>query len=319
MDKAQAWLLASLRVFQHLARAFPHAEAGVAIRNVVDLHPGGMSAADRATRAGHMAVWPEELAPARLEADTFSYQAPVVHMRTYLPFVRRCCLARGVRFHRARVASLAHAVEVATRASPAARGRWGGGGGGVVVNCTGLGSRSLEDVRDGHLYPNRGVLVLVDLPSATSVVTNTAFDGEKLAYVCPQKDGVLACGGLSQKGAYSTTVTDEEARGVLERCASFTPGLRAAKVLGTWAGLRPSRHGGVRLEPGAAGPAPGAPLNVIHNYGHGGSGVVLSWCVLARALPAAPWQPRAPGQHANVPPASPFLLAQPRVPAARVS
>jgi len=37
-------------------------------------------------------------------------------------------------------------------------------------------------------------------------------------------------------------------------------------------GLRPCRTGGVRLEWERVGT-----LQIIHNYGHGGSGVTLSW------------------------------------------
>ena len=51
------------------------------------------------------------------------------------------------------------------------------------------------------------------------------------------------------------------------------PALRDAQVLEHVAGLRPGRPT-VRLE-GRADLADGTPL--IHNYGHGGSGITLSW------------------------------------------
>jgi glycine/D-amino acid oxidase-like deaminating enzyme len=46
------------------------------------------------------------------------------------------------------------------------------------------------------------------------------------------------------------------------------------------AGLRPSREGGLRLEREDRG----ALCPVIHNYGHGGSGVTLHWGCAADAL-----------------------------------
>jgi D-amino-acid oxidase len=50
------------------------------------------------------------------------------------------------------------------------------------------------------------------------------------------------------------------------------PALAHAPVLGTVAGLRPARPT-VRLERGVL--ADGTP--VIHDYGHGGSGITLAW------------------------------------------
>ncbi len=49
------------------------------------------------------------------------------------------------------------------------------------------------------------------------------------------------------------------------------PSLEAAEVLGHWVGLRPGREG-IRLELEEIGGR-----TVIHNVGHGGSGLTLAW------------------------------------------
>ncbi|HEY2792992.1 MAG TPA: FAD-dependent oxidoreductase, partial [Micromonosporaceae bacterium] len=71
------------------------------------------------------------------------------------------------------------------------------------------------------------------------------------------------------------------AAGIVARCAAIDPRLASARVLEHRVGLRPSRPS-VRLEAVAQNGR-----TVIHNYGHGGSGVTLSWgCaddVVARA------------------------------------
>lgn len=59
----------------------------------------------------------------------------------------------------------------------------------------------------------------------------------------------------------------------MDRCAELVPELRRAEVLELLVGLRPTRPT-VRLE---ARPAHGTVPRVIHNYGHGGSGITLSW------------------------------------------
>lgn len=50
------------------------------------------------------------------------------------------------------------------------------------------------------------------------------------------------------------------------------PDLRDARVIGRLAGVRPYRRGGVRVELETL-----AGKTVVHNYGHGGSGITLSW------------------------------------------
>jgi D-amino-acid oxidase len=61
-------------------------------------------------------------------------------------------------------------------------------------------------------------------------------------------------------------------RGILERCIAAVPGLADAPVIGVEVGIRPGRPR-VRLDR-EAGPAR---TPVVHNYGHGGNGVMLSW------------------------------------------
>jgi D-amino-acid oxidase len=60
----------------------------------------------------------------------------------------------------------------------------------------------------------------------------------------------------------------------MDRCIEVVPELAGAEMLQHHVGLRPSRPGGVRLEVDAEGPKG---TEVIHNYGHGGAGVTLSW------------------------------------------
>jgi len=69
-------------------------------------------------------------------------------------------------------------------------------------------------------------------------------------------------------GTAGHTRTAEDIR---DRCAEVEPRLTGTSVLETRVGLRPTRPE-VRLEAERLGAA-----QVIHNYGHGGAGVTLSW------------------------------------------
>jgi len=176
----------------------------------------------------------------------------------------------------------------------------------VVVNCTGLGSVAL--VGDAAMTPVRGVLVLVHCPGVEHVFSDESSLGPALSYIVPKGVDVVACAGCAEPGATGLEVSSAEAAAVQARCAELLPALRGAPVLSAWAGLRPVRDS-VRLEADAL---PGG-VRVVHNYGHGGSGVVCSWgCaeeVVRMAGAPRALRPRDLGdQAAGLPP----LLHQPR-------
>uniref|UniRef100_A0A8C6PHT8 D-aspartate oxidase n=1 Tax=Nothobranchius furzeri TaxID=105023 RepID=A0A8C6PHT8_NOTFU len=89
-------------------------------------------------------------------------------------------------------------------------------------------------------------------------------------------DLIVNCSGLGSKSLVGDThVYPVRAEGILERCSRLEPSLRKAKVLGEWVGLRPSRKN-PRVEKEVV-QVQGHRVPVVHNYGHGGSGVTLAW------------------------------------------
>ena len=143
---------------------------------------------------------------------------------------------------------------------------------GVVVNCTGLASRSLA--QDADLHPVRGQVVLVRRP--TSGVHEWLLDQSDPArpfYVVPRQHDVVI-GGTADVGEWDTRPDPATADDLLDRARALVPALRDARVIGHRAGLRPARSE-VRLE--GVPHADGGPGGVVHCYGHGGAGVTLSW------------------------------------------
>jgi D-amino-acid oxidase len=109
----------------------------------------------------------------------------------------------------------------------------------------------------------RGQIVVVENPGITEFFV---AETDPPVYFFPQGD-LVVLGGTAQEDAGDTTPDPEEARSILARCAAVEPRLHGARIVGHRVGLRPVRPR-IRLERDAG---------VVHNYGHGGAGVTLSW------------------------------------------
>jgi D-amino-acid oxidase len=124
-----------------------------------------------------------------------------------------------------------------------------------VANCAGLGARQL--VPDPTLRPVRGPKVVVENPGLDTFFVEAP---------------------LGADGDERLDPDPAEANEILRACAEVEPRLAGARVLEHRVGLRPSRPA-VRLEAERVGGA-----LVVHNYGHGGEGVMHSWGCAAEAV-----------------------------------
>lgn len=142
---------------------------------------------------------------------------------------------------------------------------------GIVVNCTGVAARALA--RDPDVRPVRGQSVILANPG----LTHWWYDDSPgtLTYVVPHGPRVVI-GGTLEDDVWDTTPDPVTAERLLERAGRIVPALRDAAVLGHRVGLRPTRPV-VRVDVEAR-PTEADPCHVrVHCYGHGGSGVTLSW------------------------------------------
>ena len=141
------------------------------------------------------------------------------------------------------------------------------GAAGVVVNCTGLGARDL--VPDATLYPTRGQLVVVSNPGLDEFFQDNTHS-EDLTYILPHGDTVVL-GGCATDRSVSPAEAEITAQRIIKRCAEIEPKLLGARVIEPRVGLRPNRDR-LRIEEVEIDG-----MRVIHNYGHGASGVSMSW------------------------------------------
>lgn len=173
-------------------------------------------------------------------ADAWSFESPVIEMPVFLSWLTDRIVSLGGTVTRMNLSAL-----------PAAD---------LVVNATGLGARHFAD--DPAVTPVRGQVVVVDQFG----LDRWWLDASAPTYVVPREHEVIV-GGTDIEGEWSRTPDPEVTRDILDRAARLVPGVRDATIRRVKVGLRPVRPT-VRVERSG---------DVIHCYGHGGSGVTLSW------------------------------------------
>jgi D-amino-acid oxidase len=135
----------------------------------------------------------------------------------------------------------------------------------LVINCAGIGARTLVPDRD--LEPHRGQVALVrKLDLACAIVCDDA----PLTYVIPRTNDCVFGGtnDLSDDRAIDPAATTR----IVAECSRVLD-IPKPDVLAERVGIRPFRRSGIRVE--RAGMRDGRA--VIHNYGHGGAGFTFSW------------------------------------------
>jgi D-amino-acid oxidase len=247
-DRVLSWGRRSYEVFEELS-GLP--ESGVLMREGVEIwhqqvpDPWWADAVPRVRRCHK-----DELPPGY--RDGHSFVAPIVEMPIYLSYLMDRFATSGGNVQRCTLSSL---EELAGEAS-------------VVVNCVGLGAREL--VGDTSMRPIRGQIIRVRNPGLKRFVLDEE-NPEGVTYIVPRsRDCIL--GGTAEEGEWNIQPDPETAEGILHRCTRLEPSLTDAEVLEHKVGLRPGRPT-IRLERDDS--LDNVPL--IHNYGHGGSGITLSW------------------------------------------
>lgn len=138
----------------------------------------------------------------------------------------------------------------------------------ILVNCSGSGSRAL--VPDDSVTAIKGHLVVVENPGLVEFFSEETGDSPRLTHWYPHS-GSVVLGGVAQEGNWRLEPDLTDAERILSRCAAIEGAFDGAKVLEQRTGLRPTRAT-VRVE---VEHRPG--YSIVHNYGHGGAGVTLSW------------------------------------------
>jgi D-amino-acid oxidase len=211
--------------------------------------------------------------------DAYAYLAPMIDTDVYMPWLLAEVQRAGCRIiQRKLVGPLREQQEYLTQFY----------GADAIVQCAGLGARELAEE---SMYPMRGALIRVRndgkaMPRITQAHC-ISHDGSStdrgFVFIVPRGDDMLVLGGLAEPDEWDLEIGLNNYAPIREmhrRCCELLPVLRDAEIDSAEpvrVGLRPFRAGNVRLEcqPGT---------RIVHNYGHGGSGVTFSWgCALEAA------------------------------------
>jgi D-amino-acid oxidase len=258
-ERIERWAKVTLTSLAKLS----HPELGAnELAGIVHTPKGVAASRDSDAPAPEFAATADDLAPCAPDeippgyASAWRLTATTVAMPGYLGYLAgRFGRAGGKSAFPAKIGKLSDA----SRLAPSAR---------VIVNCTGCGARDL--VPDPDVVPVRGQVVVAANPGITEFFVGTGSEPGDLTYLFPHGD-VVVLGGTEQRGNWSLDADPDTAADIIAACAVIEPALRGASVLEHRVGLRPARSR-VRLEAERSGN-----LTIVHNYGHGGSGVTLSW------------------------------------------
>ncbi len=194
-------------------------------------------------RQDSLSMIPENDLPEGI-AKAYNVLVPLIETQIFLPYLKDYLTEAGVNFIQKEIKNL---DEISNKYD-------------YIINCTALGARKL--CNDETIIPVRGQVALIETKTDFPIY----LDNEKPLYIVPRKDAMIV-GGTYEADIYDEITEPETLHELLQNAYSVFPELMQQKVLGNWAGLRPYRPT-VRLE---------KENNIIHNYGHGGSGFTLAF------------------------------------------
>lgn len=176
----------------------------------------------------------------------YEVEVPLVESHIFLPWLMEYLKRKGVEF-----------IEREIKEFSELQGQYQ-----WVVNCSGLGAREL--CGDEGIYPVRGQVGVIAAQQDMPII----LDNEQPFYIVPRQD-VTIIGGTFEEKVSELTPEPAVIEGLYQQAVALYPHLKDSPITGSWSGLRPYRKR-IRIEK-----EPGE--NLIHNYGHGGSGFTLSW------------------------------------------
>ncbi len=195
--------------------------------------------------AGSYKVMDKDATDPTLE-KVYDINVPLIETQIFLPWLQQQLVQKGVKIIQKKIDDFNELTDQFE----------------VVINCSALGARQL--CNDHSIIPVRGQVGLLAPGPSLPIY----LDNEMPLYIVPRKDAIII-GGTYEENEEAEITEPSTIERLLNNAYKVYPDLAKQQVIGSWAGLRPYRSDvRVEIEPGK---------NIIHNYGHGGSGFTLAF------------------------------------------
>jgi D-amino-acid oxidase len=240
------WCQTSYNYYQQLAQ---QPETGISMQQLIKVLRDGMEEEepiwiDFMPQGSYRIMDKNELKPGI--AKGYDIIVPLIETQIFLPYLQQQLQKNGVVFIEKEIVNFKELVNDYD----------------IVINCSALGARKL--CNDNSVIPVRGQVGLLSPRDELPIY----LDNEKPLYIVPRKDAIIV-GGTYEERVESETTEPSTIQRIFNNAYEVFPELQEQDVIGSWAGLRPYRSE-VRVEHEKE-------TNIIHNYGHGGSGFTLSF------------------------------------------
>lgn len=142
----------------------------------------------------------------------------------------------------------------------------------IIFNCSGLGARDL--IGDKEIMPMRGQIIVTKYKHKE----NWSVLGDDGYYVFPRYSATIL-GGTTELGEEKEVTTKKALAEILRKAKKVIPDLKDKDIVRTYAGIRPYRVSGARVELQKIGKK-----KHILSVGFGGSGWTFCWGAAKRAV-----------------------------------
>jgi D-amino-acid oxidase len=135
----------------------------------------------------------------------------------------------------------------------------------AIVNATGYGAKELTS--DPDLIADKGQAAILDLDLRQAMDWSISADG---FYIYPRGDETML-GGTDEMGVTNERIDEVVIELLINGNKRVLPAIHRGNIKRCIAGIRPYRQTGQRIEIEVI-----SGKRIVHNYGHGGSGVTLA-------------------------------------------
>ncbi|KAJ5087397.1 hypothetical protein N7456_011013 [Penicillium angulare] len=200
--------------------------------------------------------------------SAWAYQTPVTDPTLHMPYLKKKIIGMGGIFIRYQAQSLQELFGK----FPESR---------IFINASGLGSKTLEDVKDDQCFAERGQNVFLRTDQCHTMYFR---NGQEYTYIIPRplSKGVVL-GGVKQADNLSPDVDPYIAQDEIARAHRLAPDIVPSQPpvedISHIIGIRSSRRGGYRLDSEQRGEN-----TILSAYGFGGGGYAFSYGIADRLV-----------------------------------